>query len=173
MMKPKVFEEGVSHRQGIDLDLEWVQDLQLRTHQGRTMPIASIKSYTEGFPRQMLISEKEKEGPIGYLLYVILGTNVKIIDMAVEPYYQRRGIGTMMLLPLMAKGEGCSSIIRDTCLEGQLLFRSVGFQCIQILKGYFRSPMEDGYYFLKEKAPPLPPTKDKGPTTKGRKRPKK
>lgn len=141
-----LYKEEVTCRLAGSQDLSWVKDLQFRTHEGRSMEISHLKSYLNSSEKQLVIASA-KNVNLGYMMLKILGPSYRIVDIATEPSYQRMGIASAMLDPLIKSSFALSAISRDTCLAGQLLLRHHGFYCLRIVKSYFTTPQADGYYF--------------------------
>lgn len=86
----------------------------------------------------------------GYgLLYGMMDEG-EIPTIAIRPSYQRRGIGTKLLLRLMETAEenGISHIfleVRQSNLPAQRLYGSCGFAVVGERKQFYRFPTEDAF----------------------------
>lgn len=80
---------------------------------------------------------------IGYILYELEPKRLVIINMAVDPEYQRRGVGSQLIAKLIGKMDGrddrtCISLMVDeTNLVAQMFFAACGFKGVFISKDYY------------------------------------
>ena len=94
------------------------------------------------------------ERVLGFMVYDLHKTRIKLIDFAVLPSFQRMGIGRQMVEKLKGKlgaPKGRSSIevlISENNLDGQLFFKRMGFRCTDIVRGAYDSTDADGYKFI-------------------------
>lgn len=91
-----------------------------------------------------------QEQLVGFYLYELRRDHMKIIDLAVDPAWQRRGIGAQMLDRMQAniRNSGRSRIyadVRETNLAAQCLLRDRGFLWRETLPF-----TEDELYFVME-----------------------
>lgn len=134
----------------VKAELPWARDLQARTHGGRAMPRSDWERYLELDDRACAVAcGGEQDAPVGYLLFLRLGATRRLVDIAVEPGYRRLGVATCLALPLLQRRHDVTAVCRDSCLDGQLWLRSLGFRCLRVLKGHYENPPADGYYFLR------------------------
>lgn len=89
---------------------------------------------------------------VGFMIYEFHKMKLRIINFAVAPVEQRRGIGTAMIDRLKGKlaqrqwyREEIILEIRDSNLDAQLFFRSLGFQAIGVLHDHYDDTGEDAY----------------------------
>ena len=87
---------------------------------------------------------------VGFMLYELHPSMLRIVNFAVAPDMRRQGIGTAMVDRLKEKlsQQRRREIIlevRETNLEAQLFFSRRDFQCIQTLKLHYEDTAEDAY----------------------------
>ena len=87
---------------------------------------------------------------VGFIVYELNKTKIKLINLAVDPRFRRLGVATQMVAKLIGKlnyqnRKRITFEIRETNLGAQLFFKTIGFQVIQILKNYHYEMEEDAY----------------------------
>ncbi len=93
----------------------------------------------------------EVEGDVvGFMIYELHKTRLHILNFAVDPDYRRRHVGRAMLDKLLGKlsHERRNRImleVRETNLEAQLFFKSLGFRAISVLRDFYDDTVEDAY----------------------------
>lgn len=91
---------------------------------------------------------------VGYMLYGRAKDHVKIMHIAVEPEFQKKGGGRAMVefvLNGYAKAKTIKPIevmLRESDNETQAFFRSLGFKAASIKKQHFKNG-DDGYLLRK------------------------
>ena len=110
-----------------------------------------------------MVAEHE-DRVVGFMIYELLKSRIHVLNFAVGPEYQRRGVGSQMVAKLIAKlsAQQRNRIvleIRETNLAAQLFFRENGFRAVSILRGYYDDTPEDAYLmqfrYRAEKAVPV------------------
>ncbi len=96
-----------------------------------------------------MVAEHE-DRVVGFMIYELLKSRIHVLNFAVSPEYQRRGVGSQMVAKLIAKlsAQQRNRIvleIRETNLGAQLFFRENGFRAVSILRGYYNDTPEDAY----------------------------
>lgn len=100
-----------------------------------------------------------------YMIYELHKTRLHLLNFAVARQFQRRGFGRLMVEKLVSKLHGdrrtrITTEVRETNLDAQLFFRSVGFRAVSILMDYYPQSTEDAYVFEYRHVPevesPLP-----------------
>lgn len=91
---------------------------------------------------------------LAYMLYELHKTKLHLLNFTVHPGYQRRGIGTAMVKKLFGKlsSERRNRImleVRETNLDAQLFFQSLGFEAVDVLKDYYEDTTEDAYVMVR------------------------
>jgi ribosomal-protein-alanine N-acetyltransferase len=105
----------------------------------------------------------ELEGHVvAHMFYSIHKTHPRIDNIAVDPRYQRLGIGRCLMNWMTARLKAFGNrrklllTVPESNLHAQLFFRATGFQAIQVIRNYFQDPDQDGYvmtYVRKRKSP--------------------
>lgn len=88
----------------------------------------------------------------GHMIYELHGSRLCLLSMAVDPEYQRMGLGTAMVNKLKAKlstgrRERIECYVRERNLNAQLFFRRLGFEAVQVHRDYCEDLLgvEDAY----------------------------
>ncbi|MGH9182910.1 MAG: ribosomal protein S18-alanine N-acetyltransferase [Acidimicrobiales bacterium] len=86
---------------------------------------------------------------VGYGGLIVTGTDGHVTTLAVDPSWQRRKIGTRLLLALVRRGieRGCTSLtleVRMGNAGAQALYRRFGFVPAGLRKRYYAETNEDG-----------------------------
>lgn len=88
----------------------------------------------------------------GFVIYELNQTFLKILNIAVDPMMQGRGLGAEMVDKLTGKlNEKRSSVqvlVRERNLDAQLFFRSMGFLATSIDRQPFDNCDEDGIWMV-------------------------
>lgn len=87
---------------------------------------------------------------VGFMIYEHQSSRIHVLNFAVAPDYQRRGVGSQMLAKLIGKlrSQRRSRIVlevRETNLAAQLFFRENGFRAVAVLRGFYKDTPEDAY----------------------------
>ena len=87
---------------------------------------------------------------VGFMVYELHRTRLNLLSFAVAPKYQRRGIGTAMVLKLQDKltqqrRAQITLEVRETNLPAQLFFRSHGFKATGVIRDRYDDCTEDAY----------------------------
>ena len=87
---------------------------------------------------------------VGYMLYELHKSKLRIINFAVVPHLRREGIGRQMVQRLIDKlsqqrRREIVFEVRETNLVAQLFFGSCGFKVISTLHQYYNDTDEDAY----------------------------
>jgi ribosomal-protein-alanine N-acetyltransferase len=96
-----------------------------------------------------MVAEHE-ERVVGFMIYELHKNRLHILNFAVHPEFQRRGVGRQMTEKLVAKlsNQRRNRImleVRETNLSAQLFFRSIGFRAISVLRDFYDDTTEDAY----------------------------
>lgn len=89
----------------------------------------------------------------GYLIAwreVIGASTIEIKSLCVETEFRRTGVGSKLIRALITKAKKSRVLtletrIRESNLDAQLFFRSMGFMCVDTLHRHFTDSQEDGY----------------------------
>ena len=90
---------------------------------------------------------------VGYMIYELHKQRLHILNFAVDPKYQRSGIGSAMVAKLTSKLniERRNRImleVRETNVAAQLFFKSQGFRAISVLRDFYEDTSEDAYLMM-------------------------
>ncbi|MBV9010934.1 MAG: ribosomal protein S18-alanine N-acetyltransferase [Pseudonocardiales bacterium] len=93
------------------------------------------------------LSAREGDSVIGYVGLVRAGDEAEIHTLAVDPIYQRRGIGRALLRAVLDHAVGATVFLEvrtdnESAIE---LYRSEGFDVIGIRRAYYRSSGADAF----------------------------
>jgi ribosomal-protein-alanine N-acetyltransferase len=88
------------------------------------------------------------EQVVGFLVYELHNDRLHILNFAVHPSCQRRGVGRAMVAKLIAKltpGRRARIVLetRESNLDAQLFFKAMGFQAISVLRDFYEDTTED------------------------------
>ena len=91
---------------------------------------------------------EEPGGVTGFMIYWVIPPEAHLINLAVAPAGQGRGIGRAMVerLLAMARAEAVSQIfleVRPSNLVAQRLYAGAGFEQIDVRRGYYADNGED------------------------------
>ncbi len=113
-----------------------------------------------------MVAEHE-DRVVGFMIYQLLRNRIHVLNLAVAPEYQRRGVGSQLAAKLIGKlsAQPRNRLvleIRETNLAAQLFFRENGFRAVSILRGFYHDTPEDAYLmqfrYRAEKAVPADAT---------------
>ncbi|TXH40460.1 MAG: GNAT family N-acetyltransferase [Desulfurellales bacterium] len=98
---------------------------------------------------------------VGYMIYELKKTTLRIMSFAVSPKYRRMGIGKAMFQRLkdklsQQKRSSFETVVKESSLDALLFFKSQGMRAVKIHKDYYVT--EDGYrmrFSLKDTAMPV------------------
>ena len=91
---------------------------------------------------------------VGFMIYELHRSKLCIINFAVDPAQQRRGVGRQMIRRLMEKlaqthRKEIVLNVHEGNLSVQMFFKAVGFRAVGILHGFYEDiPEEDAYTML-------------------------
>lgn len=90
------------------------------------------------------------ERVVGFMIYEIAVTRIDVLNFAVHPDFQRQGVGTVMVDKLTGKLSSqrrnlITIFIRETNLDAQLFFRTMGFRWGGTMRRYYDETQEDAY----------------------------
>ena len=96
-----------------------------------------------------MVAEKDDE-IVGFMIYELHKNRLHILNFAVHPDHRRHGVGNAMCSKLFGKlsHERRNRImleVRETNLEAQLFFKSLGFRAISVLRDFYDDTVEDAY----------------------------
>ncbi len=90
------------------------------------------------------------ERVVGFMIYELHKNRLHILNFAVDPAARRSGVGRAMTDKLIGKlshdrRNRIMLEVRETNLEAQLFFRSLGFRAISVLREFYDDSPEDAY----------------------------
>ena len=96
-----------------------------------------------------MVAEKDDE-IVGFMIYELHKNRLHILNFAVHGDHRRTGVGESMCSKLFGKlsHERRNRImleVRETNLEAQLFFKSLGFRAISVLRDFYDDTVEDAY----------------------------
>ncbi|MEM6471657.1 MAG: ribosomal protein S18-alanine N-acetyltransferase [Planctomycetota bacterium] len=96
-----------------------------------------------------MVAEKDDE-IVGFMIYELHKNRLHILNFAVRDEHRRSGVGRSMCDKLFSKlsHERRNRImleVRETNLEAQLFFKSLGFRAISVLRDFYDDTVEDAY----------------------------
>lgn len=88
----------------------------------------------------------------GFMVYELHKSRLHVLNFAVHPAYQRKGVASQMVRKLVSKlsPDRRSRIlleIRESNLDAQLFFRAMGFRCVSVLRDFYEDTTEDAYLY--------------------------
>jgi [ribosomal protein S18]-alanine N-acetyltransferase len=94
----------------------------------------------------------EVEFIAGFMVYELHKTRLHLMNLAVDPRCQRRGVGRQLVEKLTGKlsfQRRCRLTleVRETNLDAQLFFRACGLRAVSVLPGFYEDTPEDAYRF--------------------------
>lgn len=86
----------------------------------------------------------------GFVVYELLGEEIRILNIAVDKAYHRQGVGRAIIDKLKKrlnnKRTKLTLIVSERNLNAHLFFRNMGFKAIGILDNYYDKNTDDAYY---------------------------
>jgi ribosomal-protein-alanine N-acetyltransferase len=87
---------------------------------------------------------------VGFMIYELHKNRLHLLNFAVCPHMRRTTIGSTMIEKLVGKlaWDRRNRIVlevRETNLDAQLFFRSLGFKAISVLRDFYADTTEDAY----------------------------
>lgn len=96
-----------------------------------------------------MVAEQDNQ-IVGFMIYELHKNRLHILNFAVRDDCRRSGVGQSMCAKLIGKlsHERRNRImleVRETNLDAQLFFKSVGFRAISVLRDFYDDTVEDAY----------------------------
>ena len=93
---------------------------------------------------------EENDQVVGFMIYELHKNRLHILNFAVADESRRSGVGLAMVSKLLGKlsHERRNRImleVRETNLEAQLFFKSIGFKAVSVLRDFYEDSVEDAY----------------------------
>lgn len=89
---------------------------------------------------------------VGQMTYELHPTRLHLLNFAVMPSHQRRGVGRAMMTKLLNKLSAQRRTrllleVRESNLDAQLFFQAMGFKAVSVLRDFYDDTTEDAYLF--------------------------
>jgi ribosomal-protein-alanine N-acetyltransferase len=96
-----------------------------------------------------MVAERN-ETIVGFMIYELHKNRLHILNFAVHDDYRRMNVGRSMVEKLVAKlalqrRNRIMLEVRESNLDAQLFFRSIGFRAISVLRDFYEDTTEDAY----------------------------
>ena len=90
------------------------------------------------------------EKVVGFMIYELHKSKLHVLNFAVHPTFRRQGVGQQMVAKLIGKLSShrrtrITLAVRETNLPAQLIFKSLGFLAVRVLRGYYEDSGEDAF----------------------------
>ena len=90
------------------------------------------------------------EQVVGFVIYELHRKRLHVLNFAVDEDCRRQGVGRQMVDKLATKLSPQRRTrvlleVRETNLEAQLFFKSLGFRAVSVLRNYYDDSPEDAY----------------------------
>lgn len=90
------------------------------------------------------------ERVVGFMIYELHKDYLHVLNFAVHQAFRRRGVGAAMMGKLANKlshqrRTNIALEVRETNLDAQLFFRSLGFRATTVLRDFYEDTTEDAY----------------------------
>ncbi|MCA9048678.1 MAG: GNAT family N-acetyltransferase, partial [Planctomycetaceae bacterium] len=88
---------------------------------------------------------------VGFMIYELHQSMLRILNFAVSPDHRRQGVGRQMVQRLIDKlsqqrRREIVLEVRETNLSAQLFFANCEFRALSVLRNHYSDTMEDAYY---------------------------
>ncbi len=96
-----------------------------------------------------MVAERNDE-VVGFMIYELHKNRLHLLNFSVSPECRRTDIGRSMVTKLISKlstdrRNRIMLEVRETNLDAQLFFKSVGFRAISVLRDFYEDTTEDAY----------------------------
>ncbi len=137
----------VSLRGASPEDLDSVMDIE-RACFSSPWPRSVMAEEIQGQGCSRVEVAEETQGVTGFMIYWVVPPEAHLINLAVAPWAQGHGVGRAMVdrLLAVARDEYVSQIfleVRASNLVAQRLYRGMGFEQIDVRRGYYADNDED------------------------------
>lgn len=95
---------------------------------------------------------------VGFMIYELHKNHLRVLNFAVDPMFQRHGVGKTMVDRLASKlsydrRNRIMLEVRETNVAAQLFFKACGFKAISVLRDFYDDSSEDAYLFQRRYVP--------------------
>ncbi len=89
---------------------------------------------------------------VGQMIYELHRTRLHLLNFAVLPAMQRRGVGRGLIDKLKRglspkRRTRIVTDVRESNLDAQLFFRAMGFRAVDVLRDFYEDTTEDAFLF--------------------------
>ena len=96
-----------------------------------------------------MVAEKDDE-VVGFMIYELHKNRLHLMNFAVAPNLRRCSVGAAMVDKLISKlsmdrRNRILLEVRETNLDAQLFFKSLGFRAISVVRDFYEDTTEDAY----------------------------
>lgn len=151
-----------------DEDREPLEEIELvplrRRHLRRVLSIES-QVYPRPWSASLFLSElaqrntrsylvaKHENDVVGYAGMMFTGPDAHVTNIAVDPHFHGRKVGTRLLLNLITEAiaRGCESVsleVRVSNSVAQSMYGKFGFSVVGVRKGYYIETREDAFVMM-------------------------
>lgn len=93
---------------------------------------------------------------VGFMIYELHKNRIHLLSFAVHPEYRRQCVGRSMIEKLISKlayqrRNRIMAEVRETNLDAQLFFKSMGFKAESVLRDFYEDTTEDAYLMVYRK----------------------
>jgi ribosomal-protein-alanine N-acetyltransferase len=140
-------------RWAIRKDVRQIMDIERRSFE-YAWDEADLNHYlqTRNTICMVITPANDNEIVLGYMVYELKPTSLELLNLAVSPDFRRHGVGAAMVRKLVekvayvhGKRKRITVLVRDSNLAAQLLFRSLGFKALAVLRQAYEECDDDGY----------------------------
>jgi len=133
-------------------DAPWMAELEARAGHGRWNARA-FAGELRAQHSHTLIAIGDQQRPIGFILFWALGDEAELVNIAVEPAWQRRGVARRLFQAMLdeLRGAGCRRVhleVRESNRPAQALYREFGFAENRKRAAYYEDTGEDALCML-------------------------
>ena len=97
-----------------------------------------------------MVAVNHHDRVMGFMIYELHKNRLHLLSMAVDPVFQRYGVGSAMIEKLIGKLSAdrrnrMMLEVRETNIAALLFFKSHGFRAISVLRDFYEDSAEDAY----------------------------
>lgn len=87
---------------------------------------------------------------VGFMIYELRECSLELVNMAIDPWWQREGLGSRLIEKLIGKlsdqhRRTIFTTVGEENLRAQLFFRHHGFRAVETLRGLCDESAQDAY----------------------------
>ncbi|MBM01972.1 MAG: hypothetical protein CL762_04570 [Chloroflexi bacterium] len=134
-------------RKASEFDLDSLNNLNSKSFEELTKKLDFFNFFNKK-NYEIIVATKEKN-VVGYLLSLNVTENLfEIISIAVDSYYRKRGIGSLLMSDFLGNKEVNSKIILEVAnknIAAIRLYKNFLFDIDGIRKDYYKDPIDDAF----------------------------